>query len=247
MSVSETLVPLTLFMALMFRPIVAYSEGLPWPVSGHLRLPLIKVISPGRTSSFVYSVGVLSEWSKSKWHQSMSRESFQYLKLEPMWEQPVKCDGPVRPHGAIYTDNIVLEHTEAFRVSIPISFQLGGHFSPFKAGQVRQWPLIKISLLLLKKIPKAGKQKFRLTEIKKDFFTVQDLQNHASHNGAHADTETTFEVDFNDLLISSTIRLRKNANFRVKVEWAADNICDEDKFSLKLGDQIRVLRNPEGH
>ena len=221
----------------------AVAEPLKWPTEHHLRLPLIAVVGPGRAQSIAYSVGVVSEWTKPDWNQNDDRNSFRFLALNAKWTSPKVCDDSVRPHGYIHTDALILNQNDALQFAVPLEFKLSGIFRPEAAERVLDWPLLSISLL---KLIKNKNQNF-LKEIKNKLITVRDLQLSKFNTEGSGNTETHLSINYNELLVSDVIRMKKRSNYRIRIEWAADNICGESAFSLKIGDQIRIFRNDQGH
>jgi hypothetical protein len=239
------------FVEFSINPVTVHAESLIWPTEHHSRQPLIKIISPGRPQSIAYTAGILSQWNKPNWYEHNDRHSFQFLSLNPVWAAKKECDGTSRPHGYIHTDSMILDQDEAFQVSLPLELNLSGTFSSDLAARVRNWPLIRMSVLKL--IPEK-KQKHHqrasqslLKVVKAKFFTVHDLQASQFNSETSTNTENHIAINFRDLIISDVIRLRKKSNYRIRVEWSADNICGETAFILKIGDQIHISRSTSPH
>ncbi|MEO7161963.1 MAG: hypothetical protein ABI041_03485 [Bdellovibrionia bacterium] len=245
--VIPVMIGFAVFAAFSVNPPRVQAESVKWPTEHHSRQPLIKIISPGRPQSIAYSAGIVSEWHKPSWYEHNDRNSFQFLSLNPMWASKKECDGTGRPHGYFHTDSMILDQDEAFQVSIPLEFNLSGTFSPESAERIRNWPLIRMSILKLipEKKPKHHQRASPalLKEVKSKFFSVRDLQLSKFNSESSTNTETHVSVNFRDLIVSDVVRLRKRSNYRIRIEWGADNICGETAFSLRIGDQIQISRS----
>lgn len=219
---------LTVLITALFSPEL-HAKRAYWPPEVLLKYPLVTVIGPERPDDFARTYGVYSPVRAPK-----KRTQFGYVSLGPTWHHKLSCTESIRPHGYIHTTALTATEDQRLRIQIPILFTLHGYFQSQFAKDILDWPILKIQVLKLD----ASTSPKTLIPIHTQYVAVSNFTEQ------QPDKSNTIQIDFNSAYTTDAFFVSKETNYRIRVEWSADKICNEQQFLFSIGDQLRIVREP---
>lgn len=219
----STFTVLTLLMIAF--PLVVSAHSKPWP-RHHLRqYPLITIFGPDQVEGFAMVSGVYSQLESAE-----SRNEFNYLSLGESWEKPTSCKQTAREHGYIHTVGLSYDRDESIRVSVPLKLRVKVHSISNLANSAWNWPIVRIRVM-------EGEEpaSLLLKEVFNQYFSIRKIQS------SRETSVSSIDFSFDDVITTDLIHVPAKKNIRVRVDWSADGICDEEEFSMQIGDQIRLV------
>jgi hypothetical protein len=201
------------------------AKSFDWPREKLARYPLITIFGPDQKDTFAYVLGV-----SSKLRSAPDRKKFNFIDLDKPWTTTQSCGLPSRRPGLIHTSSYIMANSEQIRIAVPISFKLKGELEKNHLSQDHLGSLLKISLV-------KWTLRDKWTILAAQMFPVSYFMNEDSIRDGQVG------INYSNIVLTDPIDVPKGTDIRVRIQWSADTLCNEREFKLKIGDQIRLIRN----
>ncbi len=223
---------LGLSFVIFFNCLSASAAPVFWPQMFLLQYPLLIAFGPQRPDDFAMVYGVYSPLRSPQ-----NRNQYKLLSVGPEWEKVKACSTSARPHGYIHTSSIVQEGDANVKIAVPLSVKMkvssilpDGSENP-AIDIIKRWPLFKVTVL---KLRTNGIGRSSLMPFYTEYFRVDQFID--ANNGTQDAV-----VNFDSVKLTERFTIPSGTDYRIRLEWSADAICNDQEFEVFVGDQIRVV------